>query len=43
MRVVIGLFIWLIEPTWCVIKVAINKSTRGEFVVVGNVFTRELD
>jgi len=31
MRVPIGLFVWLIEPRWCVIKVVIYKSTHGQF------------
>jgi len=35
MRVVIGLFVWLIEPRWRVIKVVINKSTRAQVVAVG--------
>jgi len=37
MRVVIGLFIWLIEPRWCVIKAVITKSTRVKVVAIAYV------
>jgi len=35
---VIGLFVWLIEPRWCVIKFVLNKYMSGYFVAVGQVF-----
>ena len=34
MRVVIGLFVWPIEPRWCVIKFVINKSTFVFFYIL---------
>jgi len=33
-----GLFVWLIEPEWCVIKFVLNKYMCGYIVTVGYVF-----
>ena len=42
MRAVIGLFVWLIEPMWVVIKFALNKYMHGYIVAIGYVFMCEL-
>jgi len=39
---VIGVFVWLIEPRWCVIKFVLNKNMLGYIVAIGYVFTCEL-